>query len=70
LASRAGRRPPGTGPARRRQFLLIDSAGKPALLIELTEVAVVPISVVGEGFAHAEGRSVAAGRGPHLHIPN
>lgn len=42
-----------------QQFLLIDSAGKPALVIELTEVAVVPVSEVGDGFAHAEGRGYA-----------
>jgi uncharacterized protein YhfF len=39
-----------------QRFLLIDSAGNPALVIELTEVAVVPVSEVGDGFAQAEGR--------------
>jgi uncharacterized protein YhfF len=39
-----------------QRFLLIDSAGYPALVVELTEVAVVPVSEVGDGFAHAEGR--------------
>jgi len=42
-----------------QQFLLIDSAGEPALVIELTEVAVVPVSDVGDDFAHAEGRGYA-----------
>ena len=42
-----------------QQFLLIHSAGKPALVIELTEVAVVPIKMVGDGFAHTEGRGYA-----------
>jgi uncharacterized protein YhfF len=39
-----------------QRFVLVDSAGDPALVIELTEVAVVPVSEVGDGFAHAEGR--------------
>ena len=42
-----------------QRVLLIDSAGKPALIIELTEVAVVTVSEVGDGFAHAEGRGYA-----------
>ena len=42
-----------------QRFLLIDSAGKPALVIELTEVAVMPVSEVGDGLAHAEGRGYA-----------
>lgn len=42
-----------------QQLLLVDSAGKPALVIELTEVAVVPLSEVGDDFAHAEGRGYA-----------
>jgi uncharacterized protein YhfF len=51
-----------------QQFLLIDSAGEPALVIELTEVAVVPVGEVGDGFARAEGRGypdAAAWRAAH-----
>ena len=42
-----------------QRFLLTDSAGNPALVIELTEVAVVTVSEVGDDFAHAEGRGYA-----------
>ena len=42
-----------------QQFMLVDSAGEAALVIELTEVAVVPVSEVDDDYAHAEGRGYA-----------
>jgi uncharacterized protein YhfF len=39
-----------------QRFAVLDSAGEPAAVIELTEVRVVPISVVDDEFALAEGR--------------
>jgi uncharacterized protein YhfF len=42
-----------------QRFCVVDSAGEPAAVIELTEVRVVPISSVGDDYAHAEGRGYA-----------
>ena len=42
-----------------QRFSVVDSAGQPAAVIELTEVAVVPISTVGDEYARAEGRGYA-----------
>jgi len=42
-----------------QRFSVVDSAGQPAAVIELTEVAVVPISSVGDEYARAEGRGYA-----------
>jgi uncharacterized protein YhfF len=42
-----------------QRFSVVDSAGRPAAIIELTEVRVVPISEVGDDYAHAEGRGYA-----------
>jgi uncharacterized protein YhfF len=42
-----------------QRFSVVDSAGQPAAVIELTEVAVVPISAVGDDYARAEGRGYA-----------
>lgn len=39
-----------------QRFSVIDSLGRPAAVIELTEVHVLPISVVDDDYAHAEGR--------------
>jgi uncharacterized protein YhfF len=41
------------------RFSVLDSAGQSAAVIELTEVRVVPISDVGDEYAHAEGRGYA-----------
>jgi uncharacterized protein YhfF len=41
------------------RFTVVDSAGEPAAIIELTEVRVVPISTVDDGYARAEGRGYA-----------
>ncbi len=38
---------------------MLDSAGQPAAVIELTEVGVVPISMVDDDYARAEGRGYA-----------
>jgi|SRR5579875_2197938 len=38
------------------RFCVVDSDGRPAAVIELTEVRVVPISLVSADYAHAEGR--------------
>jgi uncharacterized protein YhfF len=38
---------------------VIDSAGQPAAVIELTEVRVVPISTIDDEYARAEGRGYA-----------
>jgi uncharacterized protein YhfF len=42
-----------------QRFSVVDSAGQPAAVIELTEVSVVPISVVDNEYARAEGRGYA-----------
>jgi uncharacterized protein YhfF len=42
-----------------QRFSVVDSAGLPAAVIEFTEVRVVPISEVGDDYAHAEGRGYA-----------
>ena len=42
-----------------QRFSVLDSAGQPAAVIELTEVRVVPISVVDDEYARAEGRGYA-----------
>jgi uncharacterized protein YhfF len=42
-----------------QRFSVVDSAGQPAAVIELTEVGVVPISTVGADYARAEGRGYA-----------
>jgi uncharacterized protein YhfF len=42
-----------------QRFSVLDSAGRPAAVIELTEVRVVPISAVDDDYARAEGRGYA-----------
>jgi uncharacterized protein YhfF len=42
-----------------QRFVVLDSDGQPAAVIEVTEVRVVPISTVGDEYAHAEGRGYA-----------
>jgi uncharacterized protein YhfF len=42
-----------------QRFVVLDSDGQPAAVIEMTEVRVVPISTVGDEYAHAEGRGYA-----------
>ena len=42
-----------------QRFSVLDSAGQPAAVIELTEVSVVPISTVDDDYARAEGRGYA-----------
>jgi uncharacterized protein YhfF len=42
-----------------QRFSVIDSLGQPAAVIELTEVRVLPISMVDDDYAHAEGRGYA-----------
>jgi uncharacterized protein YhfF len=42
-----------------QRFCVVDSAGEPAAVIELTEVRVVPISSVDDDYARAEGRGYA-----------
>jgi uncharacterized protein YhfF len=42
-----------------QRFSVIDSAGQPAAVIELTEVGVVPISTVDDDYVRAEGRGYA-----------
>jgi uncharacterized protein YhfF len=42
-----------------QRFSVIDSEGQPAAVIEITEVRVLPISVIDDGYAHAEGRGYA-----------
>src|SRR3954447_19411790 len=39
-----------------QQFSVLDSEGRPAVTIELTEVRVVPIKEIDDDFALAEGR--------------
>jgi len=48
-----------TVPQPGQRFSVLDSAGRPAAVIELTEVGVVPISMVDDDYAHAEGRGYA-----------
>lgn len=42
-----------------QRFAVLDSAGQPAAVIELTEVRVIPISMVDDDYARAEGRGYA-----------
>jgi uncharacterized protein YhfF len=42
-----------------QRFCVLDSAGQPAAVIELTEVRVMPISDVDDEYARAEGRGYA-----------
>jgi uncharacterized protein YhfF len=42
-----------------QRFSVLDSAGRPAAVIELTEVGVIPMSAVDDEYAHAEGRGYA-----------
>jgi ASCH domain len=42
-----------------QRFSVLDSAGQPTAVIELTEVRVVPISMVDDDYARAEGRGYA-----------
>jgi uncharacterized protein YhfF len=46
-------------PQRGQRFSVLDSAGRSAAIIELTEVAVVPLSTVDDEYARAEGRGYA-----------
>jgi uncharacterized protein YhfF len=48
-----------TVPRAGQRFSVIDSAGRPAAVIELTEVRVVPISTIDDEYARAEGRGYA-----------
>jgi uncharacterized protein YhfF len=41
------------------RFVVVDSNGRPAVVIELTEVRVIPIGDVGDDYARAEGRGYA-----------
>jgi uncharacterized protein YhfF len=51
----AGERLPQAG----QRFSVIDSDGRPAAVIELTDVRTVPISTVDDDYARAEGRAYA-----------
>jgi uncharacterized protein YhfF len=42
-----------------QRFSVVDSAGHPAAVIELTEVRVVPITEIDDAYARAEGRGYA-----------
>jgi uncharacterized protein YhfF len=42
-----------------QRFSVVDSAGQPAAVIELTDVRVIPISEVDDDYARAEGRGYA-----------
>ena len=42
-----------------QRFSVIDSMGRPAAVIELTEVRILPISMVDDDYALAEGRGYA-----------
>jgi uncharacterized protein YhfF len=42
-----------------QRFAVLDSAGQPAAVIELTEVRVIPISMVDNDYARAEGHGYA-----------
>jgi uncharacterized protein YhfF len=46
-----------------QRFSVVDSAGRPAAVIEVTEVRVLPISVVDDDYARAEGRGYADAAG-------
>ena len=39
-----------------QRFAVLDSAGRPAVTIELVEVRVVPVKDIDDDFARAEGR--------------
>lgn len=52
-----------------QRFAVVDSAGRPVAVIELTEVRVVPISEVDDEYARAEGRGYAdAGQWRRAHV--
>lgn len=55
IHERAGEPVPQPG----QRFSVLDSAGQPTAVIELTEVRVVPISTVDDDYASAEGRGYA-----------
>ncbi|MGI8450299.1 MAG: ASCH domain-containing protein [Streptosporangiaceae bacterium] len=42
-----------------QRFAVLDSAVQPAAVIELTEVRVIPVSMVDDDYARAEGRGYA-----------
>ncbi|MER6300377.1 ASCH domain-containing protein [Kitasatospora sp. NPDC001539] len=42
-----------------RRYSVLDSQGRSAVMIELTEVRVVPMNEIDDGFARAEGRGYA-----------
>jgi uncharacterized protein YhfF len=42
-----------------RRYAVLDSDGRPAVVIELTEVRVVPVKEIDDDFARAEGRGYA-----------
>jgi uncharacterized protein YhfF len=55
LYERAGESLPRAGD----RFCVVDSAGQPAAVIEVTDVRVVPISAIDDDYARAEGRGYA-----------
>ncbi|MGW2637446.1 ASCH domain-containing protein [Streptomyces sp. NPDC001348] len=42
-----------------RRFCVLDSEGRPAVVVELVEVRIVPVKDVDDAFARAEGRGYA-----------
>jgi uncharacterized protein YhfF len=46
-------------PSAGQRFSVVDSEGRPAAVIELIEVGIVPISTVDDDYARAEGRGYA-----------
>ena len=46
----------GAVPQAGQRFAVLDSAGRPAVTIELVEVRVVPVKDIDDAFARAEGR--------------
>jgi uncharacterized protein YhfF len=42
-----------------QRFSVVDSVGRPAVVIEITEVRTVPISAVDDDYARTEGRGYA-----------
>jgi uncharacterized protein YhfF len=55
IHEKAGEPVPGPGD----RFAVLDSGGRPAAAIELTEVRVVPIKEIDDAYARAEGRGYA-----------
>ncbi len=55
ILERAGEPVPQPG----QRFSVLDSAGRPAAVIELTEVGVIPMNAVDDEYARAEGRGYA-----------